>query len=96
MSTINDNITLPSFLPKNAEDKRILGEFYDTFHKMQWFGKAELFENHPTQMKKTLEVTVRYIPTLEMKEILTWLHKYQMGLEWKVIESPQQGQSDKR
>lgn len=78
-------MTLPTFLPKTQEDKRVLGEFYDTFSRMQWFEKAELFENHPTQMCKALEVTANYLPTLEMKDILTWAHKYQLRIEWKVI-----------
>ena len=78
-------MNLPNFLPTAQEDKRILGEFYDTFSKMQWFERAELYENHPTQMRRTLEATVRYLPTLEMKEILTWAYKYKLGLEWKVL-----------
>lgn len=80
-------MNLPKFLPNSQEDKRILGEFYDVFHNMQWFERAEIHENHPTQMRKTLEATVGYLPTLEMKEILTWAHKYQLGLEWKVLQN---------
>ena len=75
---------LPTRLPDNVEDKRILGEFYDVFSRMQWFEKAEMFENHPTRMSKAIEVTANYLPTLEMKEILMWAHKYQMPVEWKV------------
>ena len=78
-------MNLPTFLPDSQEDRRILGEFYDTFARMQWFERAELYMNHPTQMRKALEITVRYLPTLEMKEILTWAHPYQIGLEWKVL-----------
>lgn len=76
---------LPTFLPNNQSDKRVLGEFYDTFSNMQWFEKAELYENHPTQMRRCLEATVRYLPTLEMKEILMWAHPYQLPIEWKVM-----------
>ena len=76
---------LPKRMPAKTEHRLILGEFYDTFAKMQWFERAELYENHPTQMRKTLEATVRYLPTLEMKEIITWAHPYQIGLEWKVL-----------
>jgi len=76
---------LPTFLPKTQEDKRILGEFYDRFSKMQWFERAELHENHPTRMGKAIEVTANYLPTLEMKDILMWAHKYQLPVEWKVI-----------
>ena len=87
-------MNLPKFLPKNVDDRRVLGEFYDIFHRMQWFERAELHENHPTQMRRTLEATVNYLPTLEMKEILTWAHKYQLGLEWKVLENS--GNQDKK
>jgi hypothetical protein len=80
-------MTLPTFLPKNQEDKRILGEFYDNFAKMQWFDRAELYENHPSQMKKVLEVTVNNLPTLQMKDILSWAHKYQIGFEWKILSN---------
>jgi hypothetical protein len=80
-------MTLPNFLPKNQEDKRILGEFYDKYSKMQWFERAELHENHPTQMKKAIEVTAAYLPTLEMKEILSWAHKYNIGFEWKILSN---------
>lgn len=77
-------MNLPNFLPNTHEDRRILGEFYDTFAKMQWFERAELHEKHPTQMRKAIEATVNYLPTLEMKEILTWAHKYQLSFEWIV------------
>lgn len=78
---------LPLQLPKNQEDRRILGEFYDTFNRAQWFIRAEFFENHPTQMRRTIEAYVGYVPTLEMKEVLSWLHKYQLGIEWKTVEN---------
>jgi hypothetical protein len=80
-------MNLPNFLPDKPEDRRILGEFYDTFAKMQWFVRAELHENHASQMRKTIEATVVYLPTLEMKDIITWAHKYQLGLEWKVLSN---------
>jgi len=79
------NMNLPNFLPKSPEDRRILGEFYDMFSRMQWFERAELHDNHPTQMRKALEVTANYLPTLEMKDILVWAHKYQLPVEWKVL-----------
>lgn len=79
---------LPRNLPKSQEDKRILGEFYDVFHQQQWFIRAEFYENHPTQMRRAIEAHVAYVPTLEMKNVLTWLHKYQLGIEWKVVENP--------
>jgi hypothetical protein len=78
-------MNLPNFLPKAAEDRKILGEFYDKFAKMQWFVRAEFYVNHPTQMRRTVEATVEYLPTLEMKDIIAWAHPYQIGLEWKVL-----------
>jgi hypothetical protein len=78
-------MNLPHFYPKSQEDRRVLGEFYDTFHRQEWFERAELHENHPTQMRKAIEATVRYLPTLEMKEILQWAHKYNLPIEWQVL-----------
>jgi hypothetical protein len=77
----------PSRHPKREEDKRALADFYDTFAKAQWFIKAEFVENHPTQMRNVIEAHVAYIPTLEMKDVLTWLHKFNLGIDWKVVES---------
>lgn len=71
---------LPKQLPAGQEDRRILGEFYDTYKDRQWFDSAELVENHPTQMKKTLEVFVAYNPLLEAKELLTFTQKYNLAL----------------
>jgi len=72
---------LPKQLPANQEDRRILGEFYDLNKDRQWFEQAELVENHPKHMKKTLEVTVNYNPLLENKEILSFAHKYNLAVE---------------
>lgn len=77
-------MNLPNFLPTSQEDRRILGEFYDIYAKMQWFERAELHENHPTAMCRALEATVNYLPTLEMRDILSWAHKYKLPIEWKV------------
>ena len=71
---------LPKYLPDNQEDRRILGEFYDTYKDRQWFERAEIVEKHPTHMKKTLEITVSYPPLLENKEILGFTHKYNLAL----------------
>lgn len=72
---------LPNQLPKGQEDRRVLGEFYDINKDRQWFEQAELVENHPKHMKKTLVVTVNYNPLLENKEILGFVHKYNLALE---------------
>jgi hypothetical protein len=72
---------LPKFLPKTQEDRMILGDFYNTYSNRQWFERAEIVENHPKHMKKTLEITVTYNPLLEIKEILTFVHKYNLAVE---------------
>lgn len=72
---------LPTQLPTSQEDRRVLGEFYDINKDRQWFEQAELVENHPKHMKKTLVITVNYNPLLENKEILAFTHKYNLALE---------------
>ena len=74
---------LPRKLPVNQEYRRILGEFYDINKNRQWFNRAELVEMHPSHMKPTLEIYCDYNPVLEMKELLQFTAKYQLGLEIK-------------
>ena len=71
---------LPRQLPDKQEDKLALGEFYNIFSTMQWFERAEIIDNHPIKMKKTLEVLVRYKPLLEAKELLTFTAKHNLAL----------------
>lgn len=80
---------LPHKLPDNQELRRVLGEFYDSAKDRQWFERAELVENHPTHMKKTLELHCKYNPVLEMKEILSFCHKYDLALE--IVAQSHQG-----
>lgn len=72
---------LPTEMPEGAEDRRILGEFYDLHVKKQWFDMALLIVNHPQQMRKTLVVYVNYNPAFEQKDILAFTHKYNLGLQ---------------
>ena len=65
----------------NQADRQALGEFYNLYSGKQWFGRAEIIENHQTQMRKTLELIVNYPPLLEMKEILTFAQKYNLAVE---------------
>jgi hypothetical protein len=74
---------LPTRLPDSNEDRNILGEFYNLHSRAQWFDMALIDENHPTQFKKSLVIYANYTPTLEMKEILSFTHKYALGLEIK-------------
>lgn len=75
---------LPRKLPDSHEDRLNLGEFYNTYKDRQWFERAEIIDNHPTQMRKTLELLVRYNPLLEAKEILSFTNKFNLAL---VIET---------
>lgn len=76
-----NQIELPQHMPNNGEHKRILGEFYDTYKNKQWFRRAELISNHPTHMKPTLEIHCNYTPVLEMKDIIPFFTKYNLGME---------------
>lgn len=82
-------VELPKYLPTNTEHKRILGEFYDTYKNKQWFRRAELIPNHPTHMRATLEIHCNYTPVLEMKDILPFFTKYNLGME--IISLSHQG-----
>lgn len=80
-----NRIILPERLPESVEDRRLLGDFYDTFCTKQWFRGAELVENHPTTMRKTLVVKCDYKPVAEMTEILNFAHPRQVALDWAVL-----------
>ena len=72
---------LPTKPLANIEKRRILGEFYDRFHRQQWFHRAEYIENHPNHMKDTIEIHAKYNPVLEMREILEFFDKYHLAYE---------------
>jgi hypothetical protein len=74
-------MTLPEQMPTDSTDRRILGEFYDQYKDNQWFERAELILNHPRQMRKTLEIHAKYNPILQMKEIIAFTSKYNLGME---------------
>jgi hypothetical protein len=67
--------------PLNEEERRWLGEFYDWNKSKQWFRGALIVKNHQKQFKTTLEVYTNYNPVLEMKTILEFVNKYQLGVE---------------
>lgn len=73
-------MTLPNKLPDNQRLRVALGKFYDSAKNKQWFERAELVENHPANMRNTLELYVNYNPVLEMKEILQFVHEYDLAL----------------
>ena len=81
MESSTPQIVLPTKLPSSNEYKRILGEFYDKYKNKQWFHRAELIENHLTHMRPTIEIYCNYNPILEMKEIVPFISKYNLGLE---------------
>jgi len=72
---------LPEQMPTDADDRRILGEFYDQYKDNQWFQRAELIPNHPRQMKRTLEIYAAYNPLLQMKDLISFTSKYNLALE---------------
>lgn len=77
-------MNLPKFLPKSPEDRNILAEFYQTYDNRQWFDSAVIIEDHPTHMKKTLEITAKYNPAFELKDIITFASKY--NLAYQIID----------
>ena len=74
-------------LPTNPQDREALKEFVSTFWDRQWLRGANIVENHPTQMRKTLEVAVNYKPLNEMLQIRTFVEKHNLGLEFVIVES---------
>jgi|PlaIllAssembly_1097288.scaffolds.fasta_scaffold619722_2 hypothetical protein len=71
---------LPNKLPNDQRLRVALGKFYDAAKDKQWFQKAEIVEKHPSNMRNTLELYVNYNPVLEMKEILSFTHEYDLAL----------------
>lgn len=69
-------------LPTNEADRQILAEFISTYATKQWLRGANVIENHPNTMRKTLEVHVNYRPVNEMITIRTFVHKYNLALEF--------------
>lgn len=80
---------LPQKPLANPEKRKILGAFYDRFHRQQWFWRAEFIENHPNHMKDTIEMHVKYNPVLEMKEVLEFMDQHHLAYE--IISQSHQG-----
>jgi hypothetical protein len=72
-------------LPTNEQDRQILAEFIQTYHQRQWLRGANVIENHPERMCKTLEVAVNYKPVAEMKELLEFAHSKHIALNITVV-----------
>jgi len=73
-------------LPENEKDRAVLTEFIQKYHTHQWLRGANIIENHPTRMAKTLEVCVNYRPVREMNELMEFAHKHTLALEFVTIE----------
>jgi len=74
-------MTLPQKLDSlSQEDRKILGEFYNSHVTKQWFERAEITLNEQ-EGRKVLEVVVNYAPLLEMKDILEFAQKYNLKVE---------------
>ena len=69
-------------LPTNEKDRQALAEFIQTYHTHQWLRGANIVENHPTRLCKTLEVAVNYRPVNEMVELLDFTSKNGLALEF--------------
>lgn len=69
-------------LPTNEKDRQILAEFIQTYASHQWLRGANVIENHPNQMRKTLEVHVNYRPINEMVQLRSFVHKHNIALEF--------------
>jgi hypothetical protein len=71
---------LPSRLPHEPRLRLALGEFYDGAKCHAWFERAELVENHPSNLKNTLELYVKFNPVSEMNKIFQFAHKHDLAL----------------
>lgn len=72
---------LPRKMPAKVEHRVILGEFYDMNKDKQWFDRAEFVENHPNNMKPTIQIFCSYNPVLEMKEVLQFAEQRNVAIE---------------
>ena len=77
-------------LPSNPHDRKLLGDFYDTFCNTQWFRGAYIVEKHPTHMRKTLVVECEYKPIAAMKDILMVTQPLNISLDWVVLTTDAQ------
>ena len=68
-----------------SEERRILGEFYDLNANKQWFRGARILHKHPNTLTKTIEIIANYKPVVEMKEVISFGHKYQLSTEWIIL-----------
>ena len=73
-------------LPTDEKDRQILAEFIKTYHTHEWLRGANVIPDHPTQMRKTLEVHVNYRPINEMVQIRSFVHKYNLALEFVQVD----------
>jgi hypothetical protein len=75
----------------SESDKQILKEFILTHGNKQWFIQdprvcaVNIVYNHPTKLKKTLQMVVNYRPMYEMNEILEFVRKHDIELD--IIEA---------
>jgi len=73
---------MPNLNGLSFEERKMLGDFYDSYSKYTWFRGAQLVKNHPTQFRTVLVITCDYRPLTDMGPILTFTDKYGIGLEW--------------
>lgn len=72
----------------SESDKKLVKEFVETHWNAQWFRRdipPTLYQNHPSRMCKTLEVSVAYKPLNEMKSVLAFADKHQIAVEFLIV-----------
>lgn len=74
-------------LPTNERDRQLLAEFISTYATHQWLRGANVIDDHPNTMRKTLEIQVNYRPINEMVQIRSFAHKYGVALEFVQVQS---------
>jgi hypothetical protein len=78
---------LPRSLPKNPQQRRLLGEFYDIHKNKQWFQRAEFLEVHPSHMRPAIEIYCQIKPVLEMKDILQFADRNNVAVDFIVLSN---------
>jgi hypothetical protein len=84
MNTTNND----PFAHLSESDRSILREFIQTYASHEWLRGANIIENHPLKMRKTLEIAVNYKPMYEMNKILEFSDKHKLALHMFEVKEP--------
>lgn len=82
-------VEMPKFLAqvKEEKNKKILGAFYDAFHRRDWFHRAELYEKTVLSERPIIELYAHFRPTFEMSDLYMFTNRYNIAFEVKVLEN---------